>query len=461
MNSIKPDPEVPNSTEFLILGLPEWTDHDGLPSRAPFEVLATQFVSEFRMGERPSIELYARRFPPHAAKIRECFPVLEILEAVRVVRETDSLRYHMPEVFPFDKLGHFRLTREIARGGMGVVIEAHDLQLDRRVALKILPWRTSIVPRWREKFEQEARTAAMLNHRNIVSVYCCGHDHGYSWYVMQFVDGVSLERIIGELSQSGTFSITGRAADVHTTEYREDAGSGAEHQKSVGNRDKDFQKRKPTRSAFSVTKDSWKSFARIILQASEAIEYAHQNRILHNDIKPGNILVDSSGHVCITDFGVSQLILSPSRENSGTDRKTTGRAGDSSTMTNPQGGTLRYLAPERLLGRRDQRSDLYSLGMTLYELCVLKPAHQETDRESLLRAVFDVSPPTPRKMRPEVPRDLENIILNCIAKNPDLRYPSAEALKQDLSRYCSGMQVRRIAASVASRLLKSVRDKFH
>ena len=189
-------------TDFHLLGVPSEDESHTLRSREPFELLVSQFVEELRSGKKPSCENYARRFPPHAARIREVFPVLAMLENARIEKEAQSIRRNMPERFPFSRLGNCELLCELGRGGMGVVYQARDLHSGHLVALKILPWRISIVPEWVARFEQEARTAAQLRHRNIVPVFRYGQENGYCYFVMQFVNGISLERIIDQLRKS-------------------------------------------------------------------------------------------------------------------------------------------------------------------------------------------------------------------------------------------------------------------
>ncbi len=195
------EPEGSEDTEFQLLGLPLQDESHRLRSREPFELLASQFVEEIRTGKKPSIELYARRYPPHAKQIREVFPVLAMLENARIEKESQSIRRHMPDRFPFNRLGNCELLKELGRGGMGVVFKGRDLDSGHLVAIKVLPWRTTIVPGWVERFEREARTAAQLRHRNIVPVFRYGQENGYCYFVMQLVRGVGLDKVIAALKR--------------------------------------------------------------------------------------------------------------------------------------------------------------------------------------------------------------------------------------------------------------------
>jgi hypothetical protein len=173
----------------------------------------------------------------------------------------------------------------------------------------------------------------------------------------------------------------------------------------------------------------WQSVARIGIQVAEALAYAHAQGTLHRDIKPSNLLLDTRGTVWITDFGLAKEADS----------------GDL-THTGDLVGTLRYMAPERFGGKSDPRSDLYGLGLTLYELLTLRPAHDVADRNKLIALVQHEEPPRPRKLNPEVPRDLETIVLKAIAKEPEHRYATAAALAEDLKRFVEDkpIQARRV-----------------
>ncbi len=436
------DPATPDDTEFQLLGLPTSDEDAELRARIPFEMLASQFVDDLRHGRKPSVDLFARRFPIHAAQIREVFPVLAMLENARIDRESRSMRRNMPDRFPLTRLGNCELLNEIGRGGMGVVFHARDLATDQHVAVKILPWRVSIVPEWVARFEREAQTAGQLRHKNIVPVYRYGQEDGYCYFVMQLVRGIGLDRIIEFLGRSADglrvedISLPQSADEIPSSGVAKVDRSGKPADNSPGGR---------------LTRTSWRDFARVAIQATQALRAAHRAGICHNDIKPGNLLLDAEGRVWVTDFGLSQTV-SPTElvqqpvDNGGRilsplQRRVEQKKRSSLASSTSVGGTLRYMAPERFLGKQSAASDIYSLGATLYELCLQSPPFDHENRDALVAQILEQRPVSPRTICNEIPRALETIILNCLEKHPSDRYQSADGLLTDLLRFTRGQSI--------------------
>ena len=432
-----PLPADNEDTDFQLLGLPVNDDSHTLRSREPFELLVSQFVDELRHGRKPSMELYARRFPPHAARIREVFPVLAMLEHTRIAKESQSIRRNMPDRFPFTRIGKCELISELGRGGMGVVFQARDLQSGHLVAVKILPWRVSIVPEWVARFEHEARTTAHLRHRNIVPVFRYGQENGYCFFVMQFVNGVGLDRVIDRLRETDGIVY---AQEIQRQESRRQVGAMKAIPGATALSDPDADNSRRRR----LTRTSWKSFTKIGVQATQALRAAHAAGILHNDIKPGNLLLDADGRVWVTDFGLSQPIE---------ERR-------SDTPERAISGTLRYMAPERLLGQQNANCDLYSMGATLYELCLQRAAFEHPNRDELMRIVTEERPVRPRDINRDIPRGLESIILNCLEKHPSDRYPTADALLADLLRHARDQSVSSTSRRSFSGFFKAIRKRL-
>jgi eukaryotic-like serine/threonine-protein kinase len=290
------------------------------------------------------------------------------------------------------RLGDFRLVREVGRGGMGVVYEAVQVSLGRRVALKVLPNASVLEPRHLQRFQVEAQAAASLNHSHIVPVFATGSTEGIPYYAMRFIDGRDLARVIVEL----------RRDDLAATVADGGAPAAATPLSSQG-------------VCFA------RDVARLARQAAEALDHAHANDVLHRDIKPSNLMIDGGGQLWITDFGLARVLGSLEL-----------------TQTGDAPGTPRYMSPEQALGRRapvDGRTDVYSLGVTIYELLTLRPAYAGDDRLEVLRQIAHDEPTAPRRIDPTIPVDLETIVLKAMAKSPMDRYATAADLASDLGRF--------------------------
>jgi eukaryotic-like serine/threonine-protein kinase len=324
-------------------------------------------------------------------------------------------------------LGDFALVREIGRGGMGVVYEAVQISLSRRVAVKVLPQAGMLDPRQLQRFQNEARAAAQLNHPHIVDVICVGCDDGVHYFVMRFVDGKTLAEVnddcklqISNCKLQIDESASGLGSEVHSPKT-EDLSPKTE----VANPKSKFENRK---------------CAEWIAQAAEALDHAHSMGVVHRDIKPSNLLVDREGKLWVTDFGLARFA-----DEAGL------------TMTGDLLGTLRYMSPEQALGQRgaiDHRSDIYALGATLYELLALRPVFDGVDRSDLLRQIAFVEPRPLWKIDRHIPRDLETIALKALEKSPADRYATAGEMAADLRRYLRGEPIHAKPPTLAQRSVK-------
>lgn len=421
------------------------------PSSAadPMVGLAEEFAERYRRGERPALTEYTDRHPELAERIRRLFPTLVVMEEFGSVAGPDSVPPAGCEAPP-RQLGEYRILREVGRGGMGVVYEAVQESLGRHVALKVLPGGNRKSPVHVERFRREARAVARLHHTNIVPVFGVGEAGGVHYYAMQFIRGQSLDSVLEELKRLGRGwtdpaggpppardgerhtalgtdiargLMTGEfpGSDAPTVTYLPDAPAGSvtapfahpggDRAAASGGSDRsELTRRSDAEYARGV--------ARVGVQAAEALAYAHGQGVLHRDIKPSNLLLDTRGTVWVTDFGLA---------------KTAG--GDELTGAGDIVGTLRYMAPERFRGESDPRSDVYGLGLTLYEMLTLRPAFDDADRPRLMDSIARSNPRAPRAINPHVPRDLETIVLKAIAKDPAHRYASAAAMAEDLGRF--------------------------
>jgi serine/threonine protein kinase len=348
-------------------------------------------------GRRPSRREFLSRYPDIAAELAECLDGLEFVRSAATrLRPAEGAAPPPAALPPEGTLGDFRLLREIGRGAMGVVYEAVQLSLGRRVALKVLPLAATLDARGLQRFENEARAAAHLHHGNIVPVFAVGQERGVHYYAMQLIDGRTLAAVIEDLRrQPAPDAPAAPAADTV-------AGAASLTRQSV------------------ASKAFFRSVARIGAQAAEALEYAHQMGVVHRDVKPANLLLDSRNNLWVTDFGLARFQASPG-------------------VTSPGDlvGTLRYMSPEQAAGQPviDPRSDVYSLGATLYELLTQQPACPARGRQECLRQVLEEEPAPPRRLNRAVPAELETIVLKALAKRPEDRYASAGELAEDLRRF--------------------------
>jgi serine/threonine protein kinase/Flp pilus assembly protein TadD len=432
-----------------------------------FNRLADEFAERYRRGERPPLSEYTDKYPELADEIRELFPALVAIEQFGGGAEEStgpvSARPGTTRPIP-ERLGDYRIVREVARGGMGIVYEAVQESLGRHVALKVLPEHRLSEPNQLERFRREARAAAMLHHTNIVPVFGVGECDGVHHYAMQYIRGQSLDDVLREVKRlrgvkpgepapsnlpghdralatsvaielvSGRFAgQTGAAVEAESVQ-ESPAPPPGEHPATTA----DVEGPGRSSSASSIVGQSgslyYRSVARIGVQAAEAVAYAHQHKVLHRDIKPSNLLLDLQGTVWVTDFGLAKA--------EGT---------DALTQTGDIVGTLRYMAPERFRGEADARSDVYALGLTLFEMLALEPAFAAEERARLIDKILHEEPPNPRQLDSRIPRDLETIVLKAMAREPSDRYATALELAEDLRRYLADRPILARRASTVER----------
>jgi serine/threonine protein kinase/Flp pilus assembly protein TadD len=372
--------------------------------------VADEFLERQKNGERPDIEEYAARYPEAAELLRKVLASLELIGRSQFGGPGLSATADEPPA----TLGDFRILREVGKGGMGVVYEAEQLSLRRRVALKVLPFAATMDARQLQRFHNEAQAAACLHHTNIVPVFSVGCERGVHFYAMQFIDGQPLSELIRQLRQREKKAPT-VAKGEPTVVYETPANAAASTLLPVADKT-------PLTGEGRRGQDYFRKVAELGVQAAEALDHAHQLGIVHRDIKPANMLLDGTGRVWITDFGLAHM-----------------QHGEASlTMTGQTVGTPRYMSPEQALAKRvsiDHRTDVYSLGVTLYELLTLRPAFASEDRQELLRQIAFEDPSRPRRLERAIPAELEIIVLKAMEKRPQDRYGTAQELADDLERW--------------------------
>jgi serine/threonine protein kinase len=394
-----------------------------------------EYLAELEAGRNPDRQRFLARRPEIAAALAECLDGLAFIHAAAPCLHTPNLAEAITtaglgEVEP-QPLGDFRIVRQIGRGGMGVVYEAVQLSLGRRVALKVLPLAATLDPKQLQRFKNEAQAAAQLHHTNIVPVYAVGSERSVHYYAMQLIEGQSLAAVIEEMRHPD-----GAAPGAKKV------APGPKRQQGVttivDSRPGDFRS-----SALGKGPRSGEFFrmaAALGFKAAEALEHAHELGVIHRDVKPANLLIDARGNLWVTDFGLALF-----------------QSDAGLTMTGEVLGTLRYMSPEQALGKRgvvDHRTDVYSLGVTLYELLTLQPAFNGQDRQELLTQITCDDPQPPRRLNPAIPVELETIVLKAMARSPADRYATAREMADDLQRFLEHRPILARRPSLRDRAVK-------
>jgi serine/threonine-protein kinase len=345
----------------------------------PDELLArllADLADAKRQGRHADVDAAANAHPSVATELRELWAAIQVADTfARATPCRAPGGLPCPGALP-RSFGEYELLEELGRGGMGVVYRAWHPRLQRTVALKMVLRGEFASPADMCRFEAEASAAAQLDHPHIVPVYGAGECDGQAFFSMRLVEGQTLAAVLA---------------------------------------------RGPLRP---------KDAASTLIAVCRGVHYAHEHGILHRDLKPSNVLLDNSGKPFVTDFGLAKRVVAPP-----------GSSGGASTASGAILGTPAYMAPEQVSGQRgvpSPASDVYSLGVILYEMLTGRPPFQAASPVDTLLLVLDQDPVRPRLLNPKVDPDLEVICLKCLQKAPDLRYASAAALADDLEAFLEG-----------------------
>ena len=368
-------------------------------------------------GDQVAAEKILDNYPAISEKFREPLRGLYLLG--RAAQQEKHREVQSRQQDP-TRLGDFEIEEEIGRGGMGIVYSAWQMSLQRRVALKTLPFTAVLDPRQVARFQNEARAAASLHHPNIVPVYGVGCERGMHYYSMQLIEGQTLSQFIQGFRD--------KRPDQRTASPGLDTVNDVSTLNSI------------------ESKNYVRHIVETCIKVALAIGYAHEQGIVHRDIKPSNLLLDQRGKIWVADFGLAR-----------------GRGESNLTSQGDQVGTLRYMSPEQAAGRNNQvdfRSDIYSFGVTMYELLTLRPAFSAENRLLLLADIENREPTSIRALNPSVSFDLETVICKAISKNPAERYNSSTELANDLARTLEGQRVQAKRKTLFDRALqKSIKHK--
>jgi serine/threonine-protein kinase len=349
-------------------------------------------------GETLDMDACVREHPNLAGELTDCMNGLQAMEELRRIIEESEREAPAQQRC----VGEFELRREIGRGGMGVVYEAYDVKLKRRVALKMIKAGDLASPEEVERFRAEAEAVARLQHPNIVQIYAVGEQHGRPYLALEYVDGGSLESLL---------------------------------------------KSKPLPPSEA---------AQLVEALARAVQYAHQCGIIHRDLKPANVLLCSE--VSLSQVGTGSLAVT--RNPKITDFGLAKRLQEGEPGPTHSGaimGTPSYMAPEQANGRsRDigPPTDVYALGAILYECLTGRPPFKAANPMDTLLQVIGLEPVPPSRLQPKVPRDLETICLKCLAKDIPRRYSSALETAEELNRFLNGDPIRARPCGYADRIYR-------
>ncbi len=359
------------------------------PVDSELAAILESYLTALESGMPLDRATFLAQHPAYAARLAEYLPWVELLCQAGPREGVPGANPPMPA-----RLGDFRVLGEIGRGGMGIVYEAEQISLERRVALKVLPFASMLDERQLTRFKHEALAAAQLHHPSIVPVFAVGCEQGLHFYVMQLIEGHSLDEIIRPVQNAAVREST--------------VPLGAAK----------------TRACSDAAINRLRTAARWFVQAAEALDHAHNQGIVHRDIKPSNLMISGAGDLWVTDFGLARTCRDASM-----------------TATGELVGTLRYMSPEQMRSKPgivDHRTDIYSLGLTLYELISGRPAFTGQTQTELTWQIEHDDPPSLVRLDPRVPRDLDSIVAKAIARSPEGRYPSARDMADDLRAFLAG-----------------------
>lgn len=384
-----------------------------------------------------------------------CDPAAQTTEAPSgSLAASDVTVVRAPNKFPSDdaaldasrrypRIDGYRILGVLGQGGMGIVYRAVQTKLNRTVALKVLPGMmgtasSSAVSR----FRREATSAARLHHTNIIPIHDFGECPDAYYYAMDLIVGQPLNVLIRRLAEHSAQSVSPTKLAELVRGVRTEALPPSMSEVTLHSTVDDTQvveasASNPRSRAYYHQVAGW------IADTADALHYAHSQGIIHRDIKPANLILSHDGRIMVADFGLAKTVED-----------------ESVTQTGALLGSLRYVSPEQAMARRvklDHRTDIYSLGATMYELLCFQPCYPGTDEKEILGAIISRDPPAPRKISPHVPAELDTICMKTLERSPDARYPTAKEFADDLRRFINDLPIAAKRPGPLKRTFKFVR----
>ena len=363
--------------------------------------IVDDFTRQIRAGLAPQVADFQEQHPQLHCQLGELLGSVEAIEGLKSTTAGSSSSFDRTQ-FPMpETIGEYDVLRELGRGGMGVVYLGKHQTLGRQVALKVLPPSLAASEDRVNRFQSEAQAAARLHHTHIVGVFGVGQNESFHYYVMDYVAGRGLDELIGERKKKAS----GKKASGSDSHSDSNA-----HPKPESNRSDQAHYR-------------WA--ARVGSDLADALAYAHGHGVFHRDLKPSNFLLGDDGIVRITDFGLAK--------HSDSDVQL--------TKTGELIGTPQYLAPESLKGQYDGRSEIYCLGLTIYELIASQPAFAGGSPAEVLNKITTTRPPALHKLNSKIPTDLSTVIEKAISQESESRYQDAKEFRDDLLAFSEGRAI--------------------
>lgn len=418
-----------------------------------------EFLLQTKLGTAQDVSQFARQHPEFEQQLLDVLPTLFLMERATTPATSSSSTRSIQQGDEGShgeiKIEHHRIIREVGRGGMGIVYEAIDQSLKRRVAIKVLK-RTFFHKNRLKRFQREAQAVATLVHPNIVPIFSVGESRGCHYFSMQFIDGASLDQVIDDLrcgqqpessrqpsdlddppsSDSAMSQTIAQRLTTICLQTQRDANAAPSRSEDNEKLRSDGSDSNPIRSPITSTASDrqssgsivssssrtgndcyYRNVARIGMQVAQAIDYAHKKGILHRDIKPANLILDQNSNVWVADFGLAketELDL---------------------TETGEVVGTLRYMSPDRLQGHDNELCDIYAIGASIYELIAMQPVYSADNRATLLTEILSGAPHNLNRIDSRIPASLQTIIEKAMAREVAMRYQSAGELADDLHRF--------------------------
>lgn len=411
------------------------------------------YLEQLEAGQCPDRESFLSHYPEIAKELAGQLEALEFLHFTAPQLTDANASAAEQEISARATLGDFRLIKPIGRGGIGIVYEAEQLSLGRRVAVKVLPFAAMLDPRQLKRFQNEARAAATLEHPHIVPIHFVGQERGVHFYAMQLIEGQSLAEVVRDMrvapnAASQLENVNPKSVDAtHRSkldpveELKLETDAKDCMPTAVGaNLGQGILSHPSTLNSSASRREFYRTIAQLGAQAAEALQHAHDQGIIHRDIKPGNLMVDCAGKLWVTDFGLARL-----------------ETNDSITAEGDLMGTLAYMSPEQLSAKSitDSRSDIYSLGATLYELLTReRPFQRRNESSKLLPTVLPDQVPPPSRFDRNIPLDLQTIVLKAMSVEPNDRYLTARTMADDLRSFAAGLAIRARPPSYSERAFR-------